>query len=373
MHEISDKINMVREKMLQFNDTVDELSSRSSSINQMATLIRDVASQTNLLALNAAIEAARAGEAGRGFAVVADEVRNLAESTQRASRDISESVGAMLALVEHTRDENLAINADVQQTRDVIGRSASNFQVMVDDFERTGEQLLNIASAMEQLSVTNNHIHDSISGINQLSKEVAQHMAESEDRTNGLTLVTESVQELVSQYKVGNGVFERVIERIHLGRDQIQAQLAEMHAAGVNIFDRNYLPFGKCNPPKFKVSWGDEFTRRCQSLLDSCLQDIPSGAYVTANNLDGYLSAHNLKFSQPLTGVPAKDLIGNRTCRIYNNPGELRAANNTHPVLVRTYLRDTGELLCDIAVPMNIAGRLWGNLRCGVVADTLIQ
>lgn len=372
MQEIAAKINFVSEKASRFNQTVDDLSSRSNSINKIAALIRDVADNINLLALNAAIEAARAGEAGRGFAVVADEVRKLAESTQKASTEISENVKTILVLVENTRLENAEISTGVHQTREVVGRASSNFQEMVVNFENTGTRLMDIASALEQLSVTNTHVHDQINQINQISTDVKKHMTESEGMTTGLTLVTEGIQELVSCMKLGDGLFDRVIERIRLARDDIQEQLTQMHAAGVNIFDKNYLPFGNSTPPKFKVSWGDEFTRRCQTMLDSCMDDT-GAAYTTANNTDGYISAHNLKFSKPLTGDPAVDLVGNRTCRIFNNPGELRAARNTNPILVRTYIRDTGELLCDIAMPMVVGGTLWGNLRCGIAADNLIR
>ena len=373
MKEITSKINVVGEKVLRFNQTVDDLSARSASINQIASLIRDVADQTNLLALNAAIEAARAGEAGRGFAVVADEVRKLAERVTKASAEIAGNIEKMLALVSNTRSENDEINADVQQTREVVGRSAEHFEKMVVDFEKTGEQLLQIASAMEQLSATNNQVHENVSHIHQLTGDVAAHMTDSEERTNELASATESVQELVSRFKIGRGAFDLAVEKTRNFRNAVQAQLEAMHSSGIDIFDRNYQPMGNAKPPKFKVAWGEEYTRRCQDLLENALKEVPGCAYAVAVNTDGYLSAHNLKFSNPLTGDPAVDLAGNRTCRKFENPGELRAAKNELPFLVRTYVRDTGELLCDLVMPIHVAGRLWGNVRIGSVASALIK
>ena len=89
-------------------------------------------------------------------------------------------------------------------------------------------------------------------------------------------------------------------------------------------------------------------------------------------NADGYLSAHNLKFSQPLTGDPKVDLVGNRTCRKFTNPAETRAATNTRPLLLQTYQRDTGEVLCDVIMPIEIGARVWGNVRVGMPVAALV-
>jgi methyl-accepting chemotaxis protein len=372
MQDIATKINVVGEKVLTFNNTVDDLARRSSSVNQFAALIRDVADQTNLLALNAAIEAARAGEAGRGFAVVADEVRKLAERVNTATAEITGNVAAMIAQVDSTRRENDEINTDVQRTREVVSRSAEHFEQMVTDFERTGEQLLHIAAAMEQLTATNAQVHENVEVIHGLSTEVARHMEDSEKRTGGLTTSTEAVQELVSRFKIGEGAFDLAVDKVRGFRDRLQTELTDMARKGINVFDTHYVPVGNSKPPKYRVAWGEEFTRRCQSMLEECLNAIPGCAYAVGVNTDGYLSAHNLKFSKPMTGNDAVDLVGNRTCRKFENPGELRAAKNSKALLVRTYLRDTGEVLCDIAMPILIDGRLWGNVRVGMTAESLL-
>jgi len=373
MKDISAKINQVSEKVFAFNQTVEDLSQRSASISQTAELIRSVADQTNLLALNAAIEAARAGEAGRGFAVVADEVRTLAERVNKASREITDNISTMLTLVTHAREANGEINTDVQQTRSVVSRSAEQFEQMVADFEQTGAQLLHISSAMEQLSATNVQVHENVSSIQQLSADVAEHMSDSETRASALSEDTEAVQALVSQFKIGIGVFDLVVDKTRIMRDTVQSELEQMKRQGIDIFDRNYQPFGNTVPPKFKVAWSDEFVRRCQKHLDSTLEAIPECAYAVAVNTDGYLSAHNSKFSKPLTGNQEVDLVGNRCYRKFDNPDELEAARNTLPLLVRAYMRDTGELLCYLAMPIHIDGRHWGNVRVGCSMEVLLK
>jgi methyl-accepting chemotaxis protein len=372
MQDVTEKINAVSTKVGHFNHTVDELSIRSQSVNQIATLIREVADQTNLLALNAAIEAARAGEAGRGFAVVADEVRKLAERVNLATAEISGNISGMLALVQNTREENEAINADIEQTREVVTHSAAQFNHMVTEFESTGERLLQIAAAMEELSATNAQVHENVSTIHTLSSAVGNHMHASAACSIKLNNATEAVQELVSRFKIGRGAFDHAVTQTRDFRDRIQQELSEMAGMGVDVFDRRYQPIPRTDPPKFKVSWGDEYGRRCQSILDDALGRIDGCAFAVAVNTDSYLSAHNTRFSKPITGDPAKDLMGNRTCRKFERPPEMRAARNTSPMLLQTYLRDTGEVLCDIAMPILVSGRHWGNVRVGVPAEALL-
>ena len=371
MQDIAGKINAVSEKVVRFNNTVDDLSKRSESVKEIASLIREIADQTNLLALNAAIEAARAGEAGRGFAVVADEVRKLAERVNRAAEEISGNIDGMIGRVANTRSENEVINADVLQAREVVGRSAKQFEFMVGEFETTGEQLLEIAAAMEQLSATNGQVHENVSVIHDVSGKVLKHMNESDQCTQELSRATEAVQELVSRFKTGIGAFDRAVEHSRIFRDRIQAQLEEMSRSSIDVFDRRYQPIPDTHPPKFNTAWGDEYGRRCQQILEDCVAAIPGCTYSVAVNTDSYLAAHNLRYSRPLTGQRDVDLVGNRTCRKFESPAELRSAKNKHPVLLQTYLRDTGEVLCDIAIPITVAGRHWGNVRVGVTAEAL--
>ena len=373
MERVAGRIQAASQKLDRFNIMVDELSARSDSVRKVTALIRDVADRTNLLSLNAAIEAARAGEQGRGFAVVADEVRKLAHQVNAATREITGNIDGMIHLVGATRSENAVIISDVRDTCGVVEHSAGQFCRMVQDFERTSEEVSSIAETMGKLSASTVQVYSSMANIDTLATEVMSNMDVASRRTTTLSTATEAVQELVARFKIGCGAFDFAVEQARAFRDAVQAQLVRMNSEGIQVFDRSYQLVPNTRPQKYRISWGEAFGVRCQRILDDCLATIPGCVFAVAVNTDSYLSAHNTRFSRPLSGNFDADLVGNRTCRKFERPPELRAARNDKPMLLQTYLRDTGEMLCDIALPIHVAGRLWGNVRVGVPAEALSE
>ena len=192
----------IAEKVLASAQTVESLGARSDQIGEIIGTIEDIADQTNLLALNAAIEAARAGEQGRGFAVVADEVRALAERTTKATREIGEMIKA---IQDETRGAVAAMEQGVRQVEAGTSEAAKSGAALGDILEQINAvamQVNQIATAAEEQTATTGEISNNMMQITQVVQDTASGAHESATAAARLSGNAEELQRLVLQFKL---------------------------------------------------------------------------------------------------------------------------------------------------------------------------
>lgn len=370
--DITRHIHDMSQSMRRFSHTVSELSHQSNDIQSIAGLIKDVAEQTNLLALNAAIEAARAGEAGRGFAVVADEVRKLAERVGRATEDIFANIDHMVGQVNDTLEETQGIVRTTEITKQVVDRASGNFSSLVADFEQNSTRLAHMADTMQALAARNREISTHVAEVHTLSADITLAVGAVEKTTHDMNAAAESVQEVVGSFTTGDGVVELLVARLGDFRARAQTELQAMAAQGLDVFDQRYQPVAGSAPPKFRVGYTDAFHQRIQPLLDEIAQVLPQCVATCLVDAQGYAPTHQSRFAQPQSGVLQQDIQHSRQMRRFDDPIGLRSARNTKPFLLQTYSRDTGEVLSEISLPVMVNGRHWGALRMAVSTDDML-
>ena len=195
-------IQRIAIKVQQSAKTVESLGSRSEQIGNIVGTIEDIADQTNLLALNAAIEAARAGEQGRGFAVVADEVRALAERTTKATREIGEMIKT---IQKETKSAVTAMEEGVQEvergTNDAA-RSGAALEEILNQIGDVTSQINQIATAAEEQTATTNEISKSMHDITQVVSSASGSSQETAGAASQLARMAEELKRIVAQFRM---------------------------------------------------------------------------------------------------------------------------------------------------------------------------
>ena len=199
VNKVVQGINQLHTQALTLKSGMASLGDQAQSIGQIMTVISDIADQTNLLALNAAIEAARAGEAGRGFAVVADEVRKLAEKTMQATREVGSAIQGIQNGTAQNIDQVNNTVSTIEQTTELAGTSGAALSEIVVLVDQAADQAHSIAAAAEEQSATSDEINRAIDQINTISSETSSAMSQSAAAVMELAKQAQELKKLIAQ------------------------------------------------------------------------------------------------------------------------------------------------------------------------------
>ncbi|GAB6038866.1 hypothetical protein JCM15519_34250 [Fundidesulfovibrio butyratiphilus] len=194
------KVNAATTALMQ---NMGQLGDQAKSVDRVINVINEIADQTNLLALNAAIEAARAGEAGRGFAVVADEVRKLAEKTMLATKEVGESIVAIQKAIHDNVSSMEHAVARADEAAELAGKAGQAAGEVLRYAEDNTGKIHAIAAASEEQSATSNHISQAIAEVREVTSEIADGIHDSTRAVLELSDLSRELSVLIADLKAG--------------------------------------------------------------------------------------------------------------------------------------------------------------------------
>jgi len=200
-NQCKESINVIRDDSLLLKNNMSTLAAHAQSITTVMSVISDIADQTNLLALNAAIEAARAGEAGRGFAVVADEVRKLAEKTINSTVDVEKAISAIQASTDvSVQQVDIAVEK-IEETKKLAESSGGALQDIITIADESADSVKAIEIASKEQSITAEEITSSINQVNTIAGETMISMTEANKAVLKLSSQANSLALLIEKLK----------------------------------------------------------------------------------------------------------------------------------------------------------------------------
>ena len=368
-----EKVTNITSGILNLKGSVSEATTSMQGLNEHAqdiqgitSVINSVAEQTNLLALNAAIEAARAGEHGRGFAVVADEIRILANKTSNSTQEINDKLFKVSEVSKQTVEEIVNFQQMVELVIMQISTVADTLNQINGDVINSDEQIQYICTT----------INEHLNSVNSISNEVNQIKIAFEDINNSsvtvaedaavLSVQAESIYEINGDYEFGtlhDKMKAIAIRKAKEVGEMFEQAIQNGKIKEADLFDRDYKSIANTNPQKYSTRF-DTFTDEVlPQLQEPILTDNIEVIGACAIDDNGYIPTHNDCFSKAPTGNYDTDLVASRTKRIFSDRTGLRSGASKNEFLLQTYKRDTGEILHDVSAPIYINNQHWGGFR----------
>jgi methyl-accepting chemotaxis protein len=362
------------ELVVRLGEQVTNFAAAMTQVQRVTAGIDSIARTTNMLALNAAIEAERAGAAGRTFAVVAAEVKKLAQDTRGATEEISLTV----AQLAHEAETFVA----------EIGAGVAKSRAAQSSFGKVNDTVAEVAHIVELVEQQSDGIARSTSLIHDNAIRVKDELAgfAREARANANQLV-DAQQKMTEMELLSNRMFDQLVHsgfahddqryvELAIGaRDEIQTLIETAVSRGeigmADVFDTDYRLIPGSDPERFDNRFADFADKYLQPIIDRVTDSQSAIEGSVCSDVNGYLPTHQSQRSKP--PKPGDREWNDRNCRnrrILADETTMRAVKSDAPFMMAVYRLDRGNealMVKNVFVPLWINGRRWGNFEIAYI------
>jgi len=357
----------------------EALAQAASDVHQVrasSDAIQSIAREIQLLSINAGVEAARSGAAGRGFAVIAAAVKHLAEQTREATVLSARQLDALVKSVDllasksdenastarRASDESRSISHQLGEF-DSFGRSVVDLIGDIDAISNpTRENAIAFAKAGEDLKAL-------VEGVDQSS----ENLERATQRSDALVAISESILGVIAASGVRTAQSELIATAMETAANiggLFEQALARGELSQADLFDERYQPIPGTNPVQYMTRFMSLCDRVLPPIQEALLASSRRIVFCAAVDRNGLLPTHNRKYSQPQGPDPVWNNANCRHRRIFDDRTGLAAARNRKPFLLQTYRRDMGGgaflVMEDLSAPIMVNGQHWGGFRFGL-------
>jgi methyl-accepting chemotaxis protein len=329
-------------------------------VSQAAGQITQIALQTRLVAFNASVEAKRAGEAGRGFGVVADAVKDLAAQVERSSKQIAGTVSQLDA-----RIAGLAREFSRDATGEAEGSGVHRAIAIVE------QGVHRIHEASEASRRVCDGLEGQMAGLESEMQRSTQTLASALGRTETFLKISEQLLESTSEsgLETEDTAYIRAAQQAaaQIGK-LLEEALGRAEIGSADLFDTHYQPVAGTQPQQHLTRYTALAEKLFPQVQEPLLKLSDKVVFCIAADRNGYIACHNTQYNHPQR---ADDVVWNtahcRNRRIFNDRTGLASGRNQRPFLLQTYRRDMGGgqfvVMKEVAAPILVSGKHWGGLR----------